>query len=95
MGRARLCCTTRPGGTTTEQSYNAAGSTTKAVGQGTETCINYRADGSASGGTVTGDGVVPKGIPELETVLKGVFERQRFLDLLADLDKAGGGGKPE
>ena len=31
--------------------------------------------------TVTGDGVVPKGIPELETVLKGVFERQRFLDL--------------
>ncbi len=34
--------------------------------------------------TVTGDGVVPKGIPELETVLKGVFERQRFLDLLRD-----------
>jgi len=51
-----LASTTRPGGTTTEQSYNAAGSTSKAAGQGTETCINYRADGSASGGTVTGDG---------------------------------------
>jgi type I restriction enzyme R subunit len=34
--------------------------------------------------TVTGDGVVPKGTPELETVLKGVFDRRHFLDLLKD-----------
>jgi type I restriction enzyme, R subunit len=34
--------------------------------------------------TVTGDGVVPKGTPELETVLKGVFDRRRFLDLIKD-----------
>jgi type I restriction enzyme, R subunit len=32
--------------------------------------------------TVTGDDVVPKGTPELETVLKGVFDRRRFLDLI-------------
>ncbi|MEI7888135.1 MAG: RHS repeat-associated core domain-containing protein [Actinomycetes bacterium] len=51
-----LASTTRPGGVTTEQSYNAAGGTTKATGNGTETCINYRADGSASGGSVTGGG---------------------------------------
>jgi RHS repeat-associated protein len=51
-----LASTTRPGGISTEQSYNAAGGTTKATGQGTETCINYRADGSASGGSVTGVG---------------------------------------
>ena len=31
--------------------------------------------------TVTGDDLVPKGTPELETVLKGVFDRRRFLDL--------------
>ena len=51
-----LASTTRPGAITTEQSYNAAGGTTKASGNGTETCINYRADGSASGGSVTGGG---------------------------------------
>ena len=34
--------------------------------------------------TVTGDDLVPKGTPELETVLKGVFDRRRFLDLVKD-----------
>jgi type I restriction enzyme R subunit len=34
--------------------------------------------------TVTGADVAPKGTPELETVLKGVFERRRFLDLVKD-----------
>lgn len=34
--------------------------------------------------TVTGDGVVPRGAPELETVLKGVLDRRRFLDLVKD-----------
>jgi type I restriction enzyme R subunit len=34
--------------------------------------------------TVTGDDLAPKGTPELETVLKGVFERRRFLDFLKD-----------
>lgn len=34
--------------------------------------------------TVTGDDVAPKGTPELETVLKGVFDRRRFLDLVKD-----------
>ena len=34
--------------------------------------------------TVTGDGVVSKGTPELETVLNGVFDRRRFLDLMKD-----------
>ena len=34
--------------------------------------------------TVTGDGIVAKGTPELETVLKGVFERRRFLALVKD-----------
>ena len=34
--------------------------------------------------TVTGDSVVSKGTPELETVLKGVFDRRRFLDLMKD-----------
>jgi type I restriction enzyme R subunit len=34
--------------------------------------------------TVTGEDVVPKGTPELETVLKGVFDRQRLLDLIKD-----------
>lgn len=32
--------------------------------------------------TITGDSVVSKGTPELETVLKGVFDRRRFLDLM-------------
>ncbi|WP_265545123.1 type I restriction endonuclease subunit R [Roseomonas mucosa] len=34
--------------------------------------------------TVTGDDLAPKGSPELETVLKGVFEKRRFLDLVKD-----------
>ena len=34
--------------------------------------------------TVTGDDLVPRGTPELETVLKGVFDRRRFLDLVKD-----------
>ena len=34
--------------------------------------------------TVAGDDVAPKGTRELETVLKGVFERRRFLDLVKD-----------
>jgi len=34
--------------------------------------------------TVTGDDLVPKGKPELETVLKGVFDCRRFLDLVKD-----------
>ncbi len=34
--------------------------------------------------TVTGDGLAPKGMPELETVLKGVFDKRRLLDLVKD-----------
>ena len=34
--------------------------------------------------TVEGDDLVPKGLPELETVLRGVFDRRRFLDLVKD-----------
>jgi type I restriction enzyme R subunit len=34
--------------------------------------------------TVTGDEPVAKGTAELETVLKGVFDRRRFLDLIKD-----------
>jgi len=34
--------------------------------------------------TVAGDELAPKGSPELETVLKGVFEKRRFLALLKD-----------
>ncbi|APG06965.1 DEAD/DEAH box helicase [Bradyrhizobium japonicum] len=34
--------------------------------------------------TVTGDDLAAKGTPELETVLKGVFERRRFLALIKD-----------
>jgi type I restriction enzyme R subunit len=34
--------------------------------------------------TVTGEDLAPKSAPELETVLKGVFEKRRFLDLLKD-----------
>ncbi|KLR61684.1 RHS repeat-associated core domain [Actinobacteria bacterium IMCC26207] len=52
----QLAITTRPGAITTEQTYDAAGSTNKATGQGTETCVNYRPDGSAESGAVTGDG---------------------------------------
>ena len=34
--------------------------------------------------TVAGDAPAAKGTPELETVLKGVFDRRRFLDLVKD-----------
>jgi len=34
--------------------------------------------------TVSGDELAPKGTPELETLLKGVFDRRRFLDLVKD-----------
>ena len=34
--------------------------------------------------TVTGDDLAPKGTPELETILKGVFDRRRFLALIRD-----------
>src|SRR5262249_51052516 len=34
--------------------------------------------------TVTGDDLVAKGTLELETVIKGVFDRRRFLDLVKD-----------
>jgi type I restriction enzyme, R subunit len=34
--------------------------------------------------TVTGDDLAPKGTPELETVLKGVFDHRRILDLVKD-----------
>jgi type I restriction enzyme, R subunit len=34
--------------------------------------------------TLTGDDLAPKGVPELETLLKGVFDKRRFLDLIKD-----------
>jgi type I restriction enzyme R subunit len=34
--------------------------------------------------TVEGDDLAPRGIPELETLIKGVFEKRRFLDLVRD-----------
>ena len=34
--------------------------------------------------TITGDDLAPKGKPELETVLRGVFDRRHFLDILKD-----------
>lgn len=44
--------------------------------------------------TVTGEELAHRGTPELETLLKGVFERRRFLDLLKDFMVFGdtGGG---
>lgn len=32
--------------------------------------------------TITGDDLAPKGLPELEVLIKGIFDKQRFLDLL-------------
>ena len=32
--------------------------------------------------TIEGDDLAPKGLPELEVLIKGIFEKQRFLDLL-------------
>ena len=34
--------------------------------------------------TLTGDDLAPKGVPELETLLKGVFDKRRFLDFVKD-----------
>jgi len=34
--------------------------------------------------TLTGDLLAPKGVPELETLLKGAFDKRRFLDLIKD-----------
>jgi type I restriction enzyme R subunit len=34
--------------------------------------------------TVTGDDIAPKGTPELETLLKGVFEKRNLLNLIKD-----------
>jgi type I restriction enzyme, R subunit len=34
--------------------------------------------------TLTGDDLAPKGMPELETLLKGAFDKRRFLDLIKD-----------
>jgi len=44
--------------------------------------------------TVTGDDIAPKGTPELETLLKGVFNRRVFLNLIKDFIVFGdtGGG---
>jgi type I restriction enzyme R subunit len=42
--------------------------------------------------TVEGDDLAPKGTPELETLLKGVFDRRRFLDLLKDFIVFGDAG---
>src|SRR5690606_1977279 len=42
--------------------------------------------------TVTGEAIAPKGTPELETLLKGVFERRRFLELLRDFVVFGDAG---
>jgi len=32
--------------------------------------------------TIAGDDLAPKGLPELEVLIKGIFEKQRFLELL-------------
>lgn len=32
--------------------------------------------------TIEGEDVAPKGVPELDVLIKGIFEKQRFLDLL-------------
>jgi type I restriction enzyme R subunit len=34
--------------------------------------------------TLTGADLAPKGVPELETLLKGAFDKRRFLDLIKD-----------
>lgn len=42
--------------------------------------------------TVTGDGQAPKAMPELETLLKGVFDKRRFLALVKDFIVFGDAG---
>ena len=41
---------------------------------------------------MTGDDLVPRGTPELETVLEGVFDRRRFLHIVKDFIVFGGTG---
>jgi type I restriction enzyme R subunit len=43
--------------------------------------------------TVDGGDLAPKGTPELETVIKGAFEKHRFLDLLCDFTVFGDTGE--
>src|SRR5258706_13657862 len=43
--------------------------------------------------TIEGDDIAPKGSVELETVLKGVFEKRRFLRLLKDFIVFGDAGE--
>ena len=43
--------------------------------------------------TVEGDDVAPKGTPELETLIKGVFEKRRFLSLVRDFTVFGETGE--
>jgi type I restriction enzyme R subunit len=43
--------------------------------------------------TIDGDSLAPKGVPELETVLKGVFDRRHFLDLIKDFTVFGDTGR--
>jgi type I restriction enzyme, R subunit len=43
--------------------------------------------------TVDGGDLAPKGTPELETVIKGAFEKRRFLDLLRDFTVFGDTGQ--
>lgn len=44
--------------------------------------------------TTDGDAVAPKGLPELDVLIRGVFEKRRFLDLIRDFTVFGatGGG---
>jgi type I restriction enzyme, R subunit len=42
------------------------------------------ADRERSWRTLTGDDIAPKGVPELETLLKGAFDKRRLLDLIKD-----------
>ncbi|MGH7121803.1 MAG: type I restriction endonuclease subunit R, partial [Acetobacteraceae bacterium] len=43
--------------------------------------------------TVEGSDLAPKGTPELETLIKGVFEKRRFLALVRDFTVFGDGGE--
>ena len=42
--------------------------------------------------TTDGSSVAPKGSPEMETLIEGVFEKQRFLQLIRDFTVFGDGG---
>lgn len=41
---------------------------------------------------MTGDDLAPKGVPELATILKGVFDGRRFLDLIKNFVMFGNTG---